>query len=78
MPNYKKTMQNNKKNNLTNLTYISFFFYILLTNDSFAYLDPVSGSILLQILFAIFAAIIVFLKKIKSFILRIFKKNKKQ
>ena len=62
---------------MTKLIYTSFFFFFLLTKNSFAYLDPVSGSIILQILFAIVAAIITFFKKIKNFILMIFKKKKK-
>ena len=62
---------------ITKLMFTSFFFFFLLTKNSFAYLDPVSGSIIMQILFAILAAIIAFFKKIKNFILVIFKKKKK-
>mgnify|MGYP001460503514 FL=1 len=55
--------------------YLLFSFYFIFTNYALAYLDPVSGAIILQVLFAIGAAIITFFKKIKKFILGLVKKK---
>jgi hypothetical protein len=56
--------------------YLLFSFYFIFTGYALAYLDPVSGTIILQILFAVLAAIITFFKKIKNFILSFFVKSK--
>lgn len=58
--------------------FIYFFtlFYFLSINNSYAYLDPGTGSILLQILAGLFAGILAFFKKIKSFFKKIFKRKK--
>ena len=54
----------------------------LFPNTSYAYLDPGSGSLILQALLAALAAVIAFFKKIKNFVTNLFtkktqKKNKK-
>ena len=60
---------------------IILLFFLIISKNSYAYLDPVSGSILVQTLIGILAAaaafIINFWKKIKFFVNKLFKKNKK-
>lgn len=41
-------------------------------NMMFAYIDPFTGSLLLQILAMGFMSVLIFFKKVKSFVLRIF------
>tara|TARA_B100001029_G_C14969391_1_gene399273 strand:+ start:817 stop:963 length:147 start_codon:yes stop_codon:yes gene_type:complete len=43
-------------------------------NQNLYYLDPVSGSFIGQLLIAAGAGVILYIKKIKSFLLNIFKK----
>jgi hypothetical protein len=66
-------MQLNKK-----LIFITLIFYTVFTKNSFAYLDPISGGIILQFIAWIFAGIVsycvIFWKKIKLFLF--FLKNK--
>ena len=51
----------------------------LLPNTSYAYLDPGSGSLILQALLAASAAVLAFLKKIKNYVKNLFsKKNVKE
>ena len=51
----------------------------LFPNTSYAYLDPGSGSLILQALLAGLAAVIAFFKKIKNYVRNIFtKKNAKE
>lgn len=50
---------------LTKKVFIFYFFFIYFATNCFAYLDPVSGGILLQILAFIFSFLLFFLKKIK-------------
>ena len=51
----------------------------LFPNTSYAYLDPGSGSLILQALLAALAAVIAFFKKIKNFVTNLFtKKNTKE
>ena len=66
-----------------NHCFICLFVYFLFSNNAHAYLDPGSGSIILQVLIAFFAAVGTFIsiywKKLKNFIsnlLQIIKKNK--
>ena len=60
---------------------IILFFFLIISKNSYAYLDPVSGSIWVQTLIGILAAaaafVINFWKKIKFFVNQLFKKNKK-
>ena len=59
-----------------------FLFFFILTTKAHAYLDPGTGSIILQAIVAAFAAfftsIYVFWSKVKNFFNKIFKKNKKK
>ena len=56
--------------------FISLFITFLLTNSSQAYLDPISGSFIIQSIVAIFGGIVVFWRKIKNFFLKkIFRKK---
>jgi len=59
--------------------FLSFF---ILTTKAHAYLDPGTGSIILQAIVAAFAAfftsIYIFWSKVKNFFNKIFKKNKKK
>ena len=51
----------------------------LFPNTSYAYLDPGSGSLILQALLAALAAVIAFFKKIKNYVRNLFtKKNTKE
>ena len=51
----------------------------LFPNTSYAYLDPGSGSLILQALLAGLAAVIAFFKKIKNYVKNLFtKKNAKE
>ena len=66
-----------------NHCFICLFVYFLFSNNAHAYLDPGSGSIILQVLIAFLAAVGTFIsiywKKLKNFIsnlLQIIKKNK--
>tara|TARA_B100000424_G_scaffold73624_1_gene54660 strand:- start:127 stop:336 length:210 start_codon:yes stop_codon:yes gene_type:complete len=56
-------------------------FYLATINASFAYLDPGSGSVILQAIIgfiaAIFATLSFYWGKFKLFILKLFKKEKK-
>ena len=59
--------------------FLSFF---ILTTKAHAYLDPGTGSIILQAIAGVFAAfftsIYIFWSKVKNFYKKIFKKNKKK
>jgi hypothetical protein len=59
-------------------TYLLIYFYFIFTNHAFAYLDPFSGSLILQLLVGIGAAILAFFGRIKKFILNIFRVKPKQ
>ena len=64
------------------LLFLSLTLYMLLTSNSFAYLDPGTGSIILQAIIGFIAASIatltVYWNKFKNFFTRIFgKKDKK-
>ena len=62
--------------------FICLFVYFLLSNNAHAYLDPGSGSIILQALIAFFASVAAFIsiywKKLKSFISNLLSNNKKK
>ena len=61
---------------ILNLLLILIFF---LPNTSYAYLDPGSGSLILQALLAASAAVLAFFKKIKNYVKNLFsKKNVKE
>ena len=57
-----------------------FFFYILSINSAYAYIDPGTGSIILQAIVAFvaafFAYITLFWRKFKSLLAKLFKKKK--
>ena len=56
-------------------------YFLLFPTNSHAYLDPISGGIILQILAAIISFFLVFIMKIKEilkYLANIFKKNKKK
>ena len=59
---------------------IYFFTFTLYTTQAFAYLDPGTGSVILQMIVGLVAAIYAFLifyyNKFKSFIKKLFSKNK--
>ena len=61
------------------IIFLSFFF---LTTNAHAYLDPGTGSIILQAIVGAFAAfftsIYIFWNKVKNFFKKIFNKNKKK
>jgi O-antigen/teichoic acid export membrane protein len=61
------------------IIFLSFFF---LTTNAHAYLDPGTGSIILQAIVGAFAAfftsIYIFWNKVKNFYKKIFNKNKKK
>ena len=62
-------------------TIIILVFFLIISKNSYGYLDPVSGSVLMQTLIGILAAagafVINFWKKIKFFVNRLLKKKKK-
>ena len=62
--------------------FIYLFVYFLFSNNAHAYLDPGTGSIILQALVVFFASVAAFFsfywKKIKSFVTKIFLKNQKK
>lgn len=55
---------------------LSLLILLFSTNNSYAYLDPGTGSILLQIIIGFFAAAITFFKKIRNYFLNIIIKIK--
>lgn len=57
--------------------YIILFLQLIIIDNAYAYIDPVSGGILIQILVAVIAGITTFWLLIKKKILSIFKKEKK-
>ena len=61
---------------------IIFFFFFILTTKAHAYLDPGTGTIILQAILGAFAAfftsIYIFWAKVKNFYKKVFKKNKKK
>jgi hypothetical protein len=61
------------------LIFYFFFFYFIFINKSYAYLDPGTGSIILQAIIAgataFFAYIVFYYRKIKSFLKNFFNKN---
>ena len=62
--------------------FICLFVYFLFSNNAHAYLDPGSGSIILQALIAFFASVGAFIsiywKKLKNFISNLLSNNKKK
>ena len=66
--------------NYKSLLLNSFIFFLILTNNSYAYLDPGTGSIILQALLGLIAAvgatIGLYWQKFKNLIKKIFNKNK--
>ena len=63
--------------------FYSLFLLLLLSNPSYAYLDPGTGSVLLNLIVGAIAGLLSFVsfywKKIKTFLKKIFlKKNKKK
>lgn len=60
---------------------IIYVYFLLFPTNSHAYLDPISGGIILQILAAIISLFLVFIKKIKEilkYLANVFKKKKKR
>ena len=61
---------------------IIFLFFFILTTKAYAYLDPGTGSIILQAIVGAFAAfftsVYIFWSKVKSFYKKIYKKIKKR
>ena len=61
---------------------IIFLFFFILTTKAYAYLDPGTGSIILQAIVGAFAAfftsVYIFCSKVKSFYKKIYKKIKKR
>ena len=57
---------------------LSIFIYFLLIVNSYAYLDPATGSMILSFLAACFAFLSMFFYKIKKFFSIIFKNYKKK
>tara|TARA_B100002019_G_C21106228_1_gene516075 strand:+ start:474 stop:674 length:201 start_codon:yes stop_codon:yes gene_type:complete len=55
---------------------LSLFILFFSTSSSYAYLDPGTGSVLLQIIIGFFAAIIAFFKRVRAYFLNIFIKLK--
>ena len=62
--------------------FICLFVYFLFSNNAHAYLDPGTGSIILQALIAFFAGVAAFVslywRKTKNYISNLFSKNKKK
>ena len=61
---------------------IFFLFFFLFTSSAYAYLDPGTGSIILQAIVGAFAAFLstlyIFWEKVKIFFRKVFKKNNKK
>jgi len=61
---------------------ILFLFFFLFTSSAHAYLDPGTGSIILQAIVGAFAAFLstlyIFWEKVKIFFRKVFKKNNKK
>ncbi len=61
---------------------IFFLFFFLFTSSAYAYLDPGTGSIILQAIVGAFAAffstLYIFWEKVKIFFRKVFKKNNKK
>lgn len=61
--------------------FLSFVIYFILINKSYAYIDPGTGSMILQAILGFIAAALATLSfywsKFKTFINKLFKKNKK-
>ena len=61
---------------------IFFLFFFLFTSSAYAYLDPGTGSIILQAIVAAFAAffstLYIFWEKVKIFFRKVFKKDNKK
>tara|TARA_B110000259_G_scaffold158276_1_gene180596 strand:- start:17 stop:217 length:201 start_codon:yes stop_codon:yes gene_type:complete len=59
-----------------------FLYFFLFTSSAFAYLDPGTGSIILQAIVGAFAAffstLYIFWEKVKIFFRKVFKKNNKK
>ena len=60
---------------------IFFLYFFLFTSSAYAYLDPGTGSIILQAIVGAFAAffstLYIFWEKVKIFFRKVFKKNNK-
>jgi hypothetical protein len=65
---------------MINIT-LFFLYFFLFTSSAFAYLDPGTGSIILQAIVGAFAAffstLYIFWEKVKIFFRKVFKKNNK-
>ena len=61
---------------------IFFLYFFLFTSSAYAYLDPGTGSIILQAIVGAFAAffstLYIFWEKVKIFFRKVFKKNNKK
>tara|TARA_B110000977_G_scaffold23238_1_gene27924 strand:+ start:1173 stop:1373 length:201 start_codon:yes stop_codon:yes gene_type:complete len=59
-----------------------FLYFFLFTSSAHAYLDPGTGSIILQAILGAFAAFLstlyIFWEKVKNFFRKVFKKNNKK
>jgi len=66
---------------MINIT-LFFLYFFLFTSSAFAYLDPGTGSIILQAIVGAFAAffstLYIFWEKVKIFFRKVFKKNNKK
>ena len=67
---------------MNKIIFQSFLIYIVSTNNVFAYLDPGTGSIILQAILGAIAAgfsyCVFYWNKVKNFFLRVFKRKKKK
>ena len=66
---------------MKNLFFIFFIYFVVLINNAYAYLDPGTGSIILQAILGFIAASLATLSfywnKVKTFLCKFFKKDKK-
>ena len=66
---------------MNKIIFQTFLIYIVSTNNVFAYLDPGTGSIILQAILGAIAAgfsyCVFYWNKVKNFFLRVFKRKKK-
>ena len=62
--------------------FISFIFLFCSATNAFAYLDPVSGGVILQMIIAgitgAIAYVVFYYKKVKDFLNKVFKKKEKK
>ena len=62
----------------TNLKVFVIINFLFFSHNAFAYMDPGSLSIILQVIIGIFASIAVFFKQLKQKVLSVFKRKDKK